>query len=86
MEGYYVYGVDNLLTGLYDNISHLESDNNFEFIEHDVTKHIEFNDKLDFVLHFASPDPIDYLKYPIETLKANAIGGYNLLGLAKKNS
>ncbi len=87
MEGYYVYGVDNLLTGLYDNISHLESDNNFEFIEHDVTKHIEFNDKLDFVLHFASPaSPIDYLKYPIETLKANAIGGYNLLGLAKKNN
>ena len=87
MEGYYVYGVDNLLTGLYDNISHLESENNFEFIEHDVTKHIEFNDKLDFVLHFASPaSPIDYLKYPIETLKANAIGGYNLLGLAKKNN
>ncbi len=87
MEGYYVYGVDNLLTGLYDNISHLESDNNFEFIEHDITKHIEFNDKLDFVLHFASPaSPIDYLKYPIETLKANAIGGYNLLGLAKKNN
>ena len=55
MEGYYVYGVDNLLTGLYDNISHLESDNNFEFIERGVTKHIEFNDELDFVLRAATP-------------------------------
>ena len=85
-KGYFVYGIDNLLTGSLDNINHNINHNNFEFIEHDVTKYITIKDKLDYVFHFASPaSPIDYLKLPIQTLKANAIGGYNALGLAKKN-
>ncbi len=86
-EGFFVYGIDNLITGSLDNISHLNSSNNFDFINHDVTKYIDINDKIDYVFHFASPaSPIDYLEYPIETLKANAIGGHNALGLAKKNN
>ncbi len=84
---YFVYGVDNLITGSINNIIHLEKNNLFEFIEHDVTNYITINDKIDYVFHFASPaSPIDYLKYPIQTLKANAIGGHNALGLAKKNN
>ena len=86
-EGYFVYGIDNLITGSLDNLSHLNSNNNFEFVNHDVTKYIDIKDKIDYVFHFASPaSPIDYLKYPIQTLKANAIGGHNALGLAKKNN
>jgi len=86
-EGYFVYGIDNLITGSLDNLSHLNSNNNFEFINHDVTKYIDIKDKIDYVFHFASPaSPIDYLKYPIQTLKSNAIGGHNALGLAKKNN
>ena len=86
-EGFFVYGIDNLITGSLDNISHLNSNNNFDFINHDVTKYIDIKDKIDYVFHFASPaSPIDYLKYPIQTLKANAIGGHNALGLAKKNN
>ncbi len=86
-EGFFVYGIDNLITGSLDNLSHLSSDNNFDFINHDVTKHIDIKDKIDYIFHFASPaSPIDYLKYPIQTLKANAIGGHNALGLAKKNN
>jgi len=86
-EGFFVYGIDNLITGSLDNISHLNSNNNFEYINHDVTKYIDIKDKIDYVFHFASPaSPIDYLKYPIQTLKANAIGGHNALGLAKKNN
>ena len=85
-EGFFVYGIDNLITGSLENLSHLNSNNNFDFIEHDVTKYIEINDKIDYVFHFASPaSPIDYLEYPIQTLKANAIGGHNALGLAKRN-
>ena len=85
-DGFFVFGMDNLITGSTENISHLNNNSNFEFIEQDVTKHITIKDKLDFIFHFASPaSPIDYLKYPIETLKANAIGGHNTLGLAKKN-
>jgi dTDP-glucose 4,6-dehydratase len=85
-EGFFVYGIDNLITGSLDNLSHLNSNNNFDFVNHDVTKYIDIKDKIDYVFHFASPaSPIDYLEYPIQTLKANAIGGHNALGLAKKN-
>ena len=86
-EDFFVYGIDNLITGSLDNLSHLNSNKNFDFINHDVTKYIDIKDKIDYVFHFASPaSPIDYLKFPIETLKANAIGGHNTLGLAKKNN
>ena len=85
-EGFFVYGIDNLITGSIDNLSHLNSNNNFDFVNHDVTKYIDIKEKIDYVFHFASPaSPIDYLEYPIQTLKANAIGGHNALGLAKKN-
>ena len=86
-KGYFIYGLDNLITGSLKNLNHLQSNNNFEFIEHDVTKFISVKDKIDYVFHLASPaSPIDYLNYPIQTLKANAIGGHNALGLAKKSN
>lgn len=83
-EGYYVIAMDNLITGNIKNIEHHFALEQFEFIEHDVTKHIEINGKLDYILHFASPaSPIDYLKIPIQTLKVGALGTHNCLGLAK---
>ena len=86
-KGYFIYGLDNLITGSLKNLNHLQSNNKFEFVEHDVTKFISVKDNIDYVFHLASPaSPIDYLNYPIQTLKANAIGGHNALGLAKKNN
>ena len=86
-KGYFIYGLDNLITGSLNNLNHLHTNNKFEFIEHDVTKFISVKDNIDYVFHLASPaSPIDYLNYPIQTLKANAIGGHNALGLAKKNN
>ncbi len=86
-KGYFIYGIDNLITGSLKNLNHLQSNNKFEFVEHDVTKFIYLKDNIDYVFHLASPaSPIDYLNYPIQTLKANAIGGHNALGLAKKNN
>src|SRR6187549_2895844 len=83
-EGHHVIAMDNLITGNIKNIEHHFSNKNFEFIEHDVTKHIEIAGKLDYILHFASPaSPIDYLKIPIQTLKVGALGTHNCLGLAK---
>ena len=85
-KGYKVFGIDNFITGDKKNIEHLSNNTDFEFIESDVTKYINIKDKIDYVLHFASPaSPIDYLNFPIQTLKANAIGGHNALGVAKKN-
>lgn len=83
-EGMYVIGMDNLITGDLKNIAHLRSSENFEFINHDVTKYVDISGALDYILHFASPaSPIDYLKIPIQTLKVGALGTHNLLGLAK---
>ncbi|MCB4798333.1 UDP-glucuronic acid decarboxylase family protein [Neotamlana laminarinivorans] len=83
-EGYKVFGMDNFITGDAKNIAHLSNNPDFEFIDHDVTKHIDFEGDLDYILHFASPaSPIDYLKIPIQTLKVGSLGTHNLLGLAK---
>ncbi|WOD45054.1 UDP-glucuronic acid decarboxylase family protein [Hwangdonia lutea] len=83
-EGYKVMGMDNFITGDKKNLRHLESNPNFEFIEHDVTQFIKIEGELDYILHFASPaSPIDYLKIPIQTLKVGSLGTHNLLGLAK---
>jgi len=83
-EGYHVIAMDNLITGDFKNIEHLSGLKQFEFIHHNVTKHIQIPCELDYILHFASPaSPIDYLKIPIQTLKVGAMGTHNCLGLAK---
>ena len=83
-EGFYVIGMDNFITGTFENIAHLNNSEQFEFREHDVTHHISLDGPLDYILNFASPaSPIDYLKIPIETLKAGSLGTLNLLGLAR---
>ncbi|MCB0509637.1 MAG: SDR family oxidoreductase [Chitinophagales bacterium] len=83
-EGYFVIGMDNLITGRKENIEHLFKLENFEFYHHDVTKFIHVPGNLDYILHFASPaSPIDYLKIPIQTLKVSSLGTHNCLGLAK---
>jgi dTDP-glucose 4,6-dehydratase len=83
-EGFKVYGMDNLITGSLSNLSHLNTNPHFTFINHDVCDYIVLEDSLDYILHFASPaSPIDYLKIPIQTLKVGALGTHNVLGLAK---
>ena len=83
-KGFDIICMDNLITGSKDNISHLLGKKNFEFVQHDVTKYIEIDDKLDYVLHFASPaSPVDYMKFPIQTLKVGSLGTHNALGVAK---
>lgn len=84
-EGHSVIGMDNLITGNIRNIAHLAGRDDFLFIKHDVTNYIYIDGPLDAVLHFASPaSPIDYLRYPIQTLKVGALGTHNALGVAMK--
>ena len=83
-EGYYVIGMDNLITGELRNIEHLFKLPDFEFYHQDVSKYIHVPGELDYILHFASPaSPIDYLKIPIQTLKVSSLGTHNVLGLAR---
>ena len=83
-RGHEVVGIDNLLTGTADNIAHLFGSAQFHFYNHDVTNYIYIAGEVDNVLHFASPaSPVDYLHYPIPTLKVGSLGTHNALGLAK---
>ena len=83
-KGHEVICMDNLLTGNVENIAHLFGHPGFEFIRHDVTHFIYVSGSLDAILHFASPaSPVDYLEYPIQTLKVGALGTHTALGLAK---
>ena len=83
-DGYDVVCMDNLITGSTENIAHLVGHPRFRFIHHDVTNYIFIDGAVDAILHFASPaSPIDYLKYPIQTLKVGSLGTHKALGLAK---
>src|SRR5437867_1075259 len=83
-EGHEVAGMDNLITGSKANLAHLERHPRFQFIRHDVSKHISWHGPLDAILHFASPaSPVDYLEVPIQTLKVGSLGTHNCLGLAR---
>ena len=76
--------MDNLITGNMDNIVRLIGSENFQFVKHDVTEYIYVEGDLDYILHFASPaSPVDYLRYPIQTLKVGSLGTHKTLGLAK---
>src|SRR5574339_291343 len=82
-RGHSVVAIDNLLTGDMSNIAHLR-DRDFEFIRHNVTRYIDVDGPVDYVLHWASPaSPIDYLELPIQTLKVGSLGTHNALGVAK---
>src|SRR5438270_10979959 len=82
-EGHQVVCVDNLDTGSLTNIEHVR-DPAFEFLNHDMTTHLDLAGPVDFVFHFASPaSPIDYLRLPLQTLKVGSYGTHNALGLAK---
>ena len=86
-DGHKIIVIDNLLTGSRENINNLLDNENFSFIEQDVQNHIEIEDKVDYVLHFASAaSPKAYTEHPVNTLKAGSIGTINTLGLAKKHS
>ena len=83
-EGHEVVCVDNLLTGRRENVKPLLEREDFQFLEHDVSKPFEIEGPVDFILNFASPaSPIDYLELPIQTLKVGSLGTHNALGLAK---
>jgi dTDP-glucose 4,6-dehydratase len=82
-EGWEVLCLDNLSTGTESNIKHRLDHPGFQWIKHDVSRHIEVDGPVDYILHFASPaSPVDYRRLPIETLKVGAMGTHNTLGLA----
>src|SRR4029079_9770333 len=82
-RGLRVICVDNLVTGSLGNVEHIRDDE-FVFLNHDLSEHLEIDEPLDFVYHFAAlASPVDYLRLPLHTLKVGSYGTHNALGLAK---
>ncbi len=84
-EGHEVVAIDNFITGSERNLHALRNSPRFTLLDHDISEPIQITGPVDYVLHFASPaSPVDYLKYPIPTLKVGSLGTYHCLGLAKE--
>jgi dTDP-glucose 4,6-dehydratase len=82
-RGHRVICVDNLETGSLRNLEHIREPV-FTFRNHDMIKHLEIDEPVDFVYHLAAlASPIDYLRLPLHSLKVGSYGTHNALGLAK---
>ena len=86
-EGHQVVCVDNFITGSLSNLDAFRDNPNFSFIGHDISNPLKIKGPIDNVLHFASPaSPVDYLNYPIQTLKVGSLGTHVTLGIAKEKN
>lgn len=84
-EEHHVVCLDNLFTGQKENIAHLLSNPNFEFVNHDVTMPIRTN--VDEIYNLACPaSPKYYQLDPVQTVKTNVHGAINMLELAKQTN
>ena len=77
--------IDNMITS--GNMgSKIPDEENFKFIKHDITKPINFNEKIDFIIYAAGiASPYYYKKWPLQTLEVATIGLKAILELGKKN-
>ena len=83
-DGAQVVCLDNFLTSTPANVAHLAHREDFQLRQCDVTRFTDVPDRVDAILHFASPaSPADYLRLPIHTLKAGAFGTWHALELAR---
>ena len=89
--------IDNFITSSEINIDHLLFDENFEFINHDITQPIELENmpelqkfKIEFqgiqeIYHLACPmSPKKFYKNRMDTILANSLGTKNMLDQAVK--
>jgi UDP-glucuronate decarboxylase len=82
-KGHEILAVDNFFTGNRANIRHLMDNPNFELLRHDVTQPLIV--EVDAIANFACPaSPIQYQRFPVQTIKTSILGITNMLGLAKR--
>lgn len=88
-KGHTVTGIDNFITGSQKNIAHVKDNPHFHFIESDILDfdYGSIKEKVEIVFHMASPaSPIQYKKFPIETLQVNSLGTKQALDFATKQN
>jgi dTDP-glucose 4,6-dehydratase len=73
-----------MITGAENNIADSLENPAMTFVKHDISRPLELDGPVDYILHFASPaSPDDYHRWPIQTLKVGTLGTHNVLGLAR---
>ena len=81
-QGHHVICLDNLSTGMRQNIRHLEVSERFSFISHDIVDPIDID--VDEIFNLACPaSPPHYQADPVHTTKTSVLGSLNLLELAR---
>ncbi|WP_406693092.1 GDP-mannose 4,6-dehydratase [Saccharopolyspora sp. ID03-671] len=84
-RGTEVHCLDNFSTSATDNVRELRSDPRFELVEHDIAREPFHAGNVDLVVHLASPaSPVDYLRMPVETMRAGSHGTAHALDLAER--
>ncbi|HZN95777.1 MAG TPA: UDP-glucuronic acid decarboxylase family protein [Myxococcales bacterium] len=83
-DGAEVISVDSYVTGRLDNVAHLAGNARFRAVQHDITRPLEVDGPVHYVLNLASPaSPIDYARLPVETLRVGSLGTEHALQLAR---
>ena len=78
-----IYVLDNLITSKTDYFQYP----NVEFIESDISKKIEINQPINYIIHSASiASPPIYRKFPLKTIDVNYQGTRNLLDFAREKN
>jgi len=78
-----VLSIDNYITGRPENVRGLLGNRLFQQVEQDITLPLKIDGGLAGIFHFASlASPVDYAKYPIETLQVGSLGTDNVLKVA----
>lgn len=86
-RGSRVIVADDFITGRKKNMTRLIGQPAFQLVEQDITRPLKIAGELAGIFHLASPaSPVDYAKYPIETLRVGAEGADNILALAREKS
>jgi dTDP-glucose 4,6-dehydratase len=84
--GHETIAVDNMLTGAPDNVADLVANPRFTLLTVDVASLKPDDVDVDLVLHLASPaSPVDYDRFPLETLAVNSTGTRALLDVARRH-
>ncbi|MBI3620046.1 GDP-mannose 4,6-dehydratase [Candidatus Roizmanbacteria bacterium] len=81
-----VYCIDNLLTGTQKNIDEYRKNKHFRFVDGDICETpLDNLPSFDVIYHLASPaSPVQFKKYPLETLRVNSEGTLRLLSFFEK--
>ncbi|MHA1730122.1 MAG: NAD-dependent epimerase/dehydratase family protein [Promethearchaeota archaeon] len=98
-QGATVLCLDDFSSGLWENVKHLDKNDNFRFIKHDISRPIWFGrinptefsipdiKEIDIVIHMASnASPFEFREKPVHILKSNTFGTLNALGIANQHN